>query len=365
GQTARHLVRVPVRVPGRARHRRPQSAQGLRQRPQGDRLREARPRPDRAVGPALRRLVALSDEPRLVDVLELGVHGRRPRAALGLPAPARGLHPVPERDPGRERDRPRRLCAAAHGPAAHVPRPRLRRHALAVREPQPRQRPDQLRRQPICGDAEPARGGRPDRRHRARRGLPQLVREGRLGAVAVLGLVRSHGDRQPLLARRAGGRGRRPCRPRGGLRTGPAPTTPPAGRRLAARIDRSPSVRGLSRREAGTVRSVNRTAAVGSVKQGYTDGTRRLASRYVRRLARTRVSPNALTTAGFSLCAAAAVAIPFEDRNKYLFYWLGAALFIVGSILDILDGALARESDRATPFGEFLDSLADRVSEGF
>jgi len=110
---------------------------------------------------------------------------------------------------------------------------------------------------------------------------------------------------------------------------------------------------------------VNRTAAVGSVKQGYTDGTRRLASRYVRRLARTRVSPNALTTAGFSLCAAAAVAIPFEDRNKYLFYWLGAALFIVGSILDILDGALARESDRATPFGEFLDSLADRVSEGF
>jgi CDP-diacylglycerol--glycerol-3-phosphate 3-phosphatidyltransferase len=65
------------------------------------------------------------------------------------------------------------------------------------------------------------------------------------------------------------------------------------------------------------------------------------------------------------LCTAAAVAIPFEDRNKFLFYWLGAALFIVGSILDILDGALARQSDKATPFGEFLDSLSDRVSEGF
>ena len=110
---------------------------------------------------------------------------------------------------------------------------------------------------------------------------------------------------------------------------------------------------------------MNRTAAIGSVKQGYTDGTRRLASRYVRRLARTRVTPNALTAAGFSLCTAAAVVIPFEGQNKYLFYWLGAALFIVGSILDILDGALARQSDRATPFGEFLDSLADRVSEGF
>jgi CDP-diacylglycerol--glycerol-3-phosphate 3-phosphatidyltransferase len=110
---------------------------------------------------------------------------------------------------------------------------------------------------------------------------------------------------------------------------------------------------------------VNRTAAIGSVKQGYTDGTRRLASRYVSRLARTRVSPNALTTAGVLLCAGAAVLIPFEDRNKFLFYWLAAALFIVGSILDILDGALARQSNKATPFGAFLDSLSDRVSEGF
>jgi len=110
---------------------------------------------------------------------------------------------------------------------------------------------------------------------------------------------------------------------------------------------------------------VNRTAAIGSVKQGYTDGTRRLASRYVTRLSCSRVSPNALTTAGVLLCAAAAVLIPFEDRNKFLFYWLAAALFIVGSILDVLDGALARQSNKATPFGAFLDSLSDRVSEGF
>ena len=110
---------------------------------------------------------------------------------------------------------------------------------------------------------------------------------------------------------------------------------------------------------------MNRTAAIGSVKQGYTDGARRLASRYVGRLARTRVSPNALTAGGVLLCTAAAVVIPFENRNELLFYWLAAALFIVGSILDILDGALARQSDKATPFGEFLDSLSDRVSEGF
>ncbi|MDP9307802.1 MAG: CDP-alcohol phosphatidyltransferase family protein, partial [Actinomycetota bacterium] len=32
---------------------------------------------------------------------------------------------------------------------------------------------------------------------------------------------------------------------------------------------------------------------------------------------------------------------------------------------DVLDGALARQSNKATPFGAFLDSLSDRVSEGF
>ncbi|HWH54097.1 MAG TPA: CDP-alcohol phosphatidyltransferase family protein [Gaiellaceae bacterium] len=110
---------------------------------------------------------------------------------------------------------------------------------------------------------------------------------------------------------------------------------------------------------------MNRTAAIVSVKQGYTDGTRRLASRYMSRLARTRVTPNALTAGGILLCAAAAVVIPLAHRNELLYYWLAAALFIVGSILDILDGALARQSDKATPFGEFVDSISDRVSEGF
>ena len=34
-------------------------------------------------------------------------------------------------------------------------------------------------------------------------------------------------------------------------------------------------------------------------------------------------------------------------------------------LLDILDGALARAGGRSTPFGAFLDSTTDRVSEGF
>jgi CDP-diacylglycerol--glycerol-3-phosphate 3-phosphatidyltransferase len=106
------------------------------------------------------------------------------------------------------------------------------------------------------------------------------------------------------------------------------------------------------------------TAVLQRVKQGYTTGARTLASRSIVGLARTRITPNALTTAGVSLCLAAAVVVYFEYHNKLLFYWLGASVFVVGSILDILDGALARAGGKTTPFGSFLDSTTDRVGEG-
>ena len=100
------------------------------------------------------------------------------------------------------------------------------------------------------------------------------------------------------------------------------------------------------------------------VKQGYTTGARSLASRSVTSLARTRVTPNALTAAGVTLCLAAAVIVPFESRDTLLYYWLGAVVFVVGSVLDILDGALTRAGGKSTVFGAFLDSTTDRVGEG-
>jgi CDP-diacylglycerol--glycerol-3-phosphate 3-phosphatidyltransferase len=106
------------------------------------------------------------------------------------------------------------------------------------------------------------------------------------------------------------------------------------------------------------------TAVLQRVKQGYTTGARTLASRSIVGLARTRITPNALTTAGVSLCLAAAVIVYFEYHDKLLFYWVGAVVFVVGSILDILDGALARAGGKTTPFGSFLDSTTDRVGEG-
>jgi CDP-diacylglycerol--glycerol-3-phosphate 3-phosphatidyltransferase len=82
-------------------------------------------------------------------------------------------------------------------------------------------------------------------------------------------------------------------------------------------------------------------------------------------LTRTRITPNALTATGVTLCAAASVLVLFERRDELLFYWLAAVVFVLGSLLDILDGALARAGGKTTPFGAFLDSTTDRVSEGF
>ena len=72
-----------------------------------------------------------------------------------------------------------------------------------------------------------------------------------------------------------------------------------------------------------------------------------------------------LTTAGVTLCAAASALVYFEYRNEWLFFWAGAIVFAIGSVLDILDGALARAGGKSTPFGAFLDSTTDRIGEAF
>jgi phosphatidylglycerophosphate synthase len=116
---------------------------------------------------------------------------------------------------------------------------------------------------------------------------------------------------------------------------------------------------------AGADAGQGRAIVIERVKDAYTSQARKLASRSILGLARTRISPNALTASGVALCGAASVLVYFEYRDELLFYWLGASLFVIGSILDILDGALARAGGKTTPFGAFLDSTTDRVSEGF
>ena len=41
--------------------------------------------------------------------------------------------------------------------------------------------------------------------------------------------------------------------------------------------------------------------------------------------------------------------------------WVAAALFVIASLTDLLDGRLARSSGNVTVFGTFIDSLADKL----
>ena len=99
------------------------------------------------------------------------------------------------------------------------------------------------------------------------------------------------------------------------------------------------------------------------IKQEYMRAAREILRRSMRGVARTKLTPDMLTTLGVALCLAGAVLVGFEERNEKLFFWLGGALFVAGSIADILDGALARAASKGTVFGAFLDSTFDRVGE--
>src|SRR5215217_5208377 len=107
-----------------------------------------------------------------------------------------------------------------------------------------------------------------------------------------------------------------------------------------------------------------RNPALARVKRAYTDEARRLATQSMTQLDQANVTPDALTISGVALCVAGSVAVYF-DYAGWAFYWVGAVLFVVGSILDVLDGALARSRGIGSPFGAFLDSTVDRVAEGF
>jgi CDP-diacylglycerol---glycerol-3-phosphate 3-phosphatidyltransferase len=76
------------------------------------------------------------------------------------------------------------------------------------------------------------------------------------------------------------------------------------------------------------------------------------------RLIESRLTPNAISLTGFVLNLAAAALI--VDR---MFFLAGIA-FIVGSIMDTLDGRYSRMSGKGTVFGAFLDSTLDRLEEG-
>ena len=76
------------------------------------------------------------------------------------------------------------------------------------------------------------------------------------------------------------------------------------------------------------------------------------------RLIESRLTPNAISLTGFVGNVIAAVLV----TQRYFF--LAGIAFILGSVMDTLDGRYSRMSGKGTPFGAFLDSTLDRVEEG-
>jgi CDP-diacylglycerol---glycerol-3-phosphate 3-phosphatidyltransferase len=76
------------------------------------------------------------------------------------------------------------------------------------------------------------------------------------------------------------------------------------------------------------------------------------------RLVESRLTPNAISLTGLALNIVAAVLV-WEQL-----FFLGGIAFVIGSVMDTLDGRYSRMSGKGTPFGAFLDSTLDRVEEG-
>ena len=77
-----------------------------------------------------------------------------------------------------------------------------------------------------------------------------------------------------------------------------------------------------------------------------------------RLLAGIGVRPNQITLTGTLVCLLGAVLVA-GDRLV-----LGGLIWLAGSALDMLDGALARSQNQVSRGGAFLDSTLDRISEG-
>jgi CDP-diacylglycerol--glycerol-3-phosphate 3-phosphatidyltransferase len=76
------------------------------------------------------------------------------------------------------------------------------------------------------------------------------------------------------------------------------------------------------------------------------------------KLIESRLTPNAISLTGFVGNVIAAVLV----TQRYFF--LAGIAFVLGSVMDTLDGRYSRMSGKGTAFGAFLDSTLDRVEEG-
>jgi CDP-diacylglycerol---glycerol-3-phosphate 3-phosphatidyltransferase len=93
----------------------------------------------------------------------------------------------------------------------------------------------------------------------------------------------------------------------------------------------------------------------GSIQHGYLRVIEPVADWLVRR----RVHPNTITTFG-TFCTMVAGAIFASGHIRTAGWFLGLT-----ALFDVLDGTVARRTDRSSTFGAFYDSTLDRVADGF
>lgn len=71
--------------------------------------------------------------------------------------------------------------------------------------------------------------------------------------------------------------------------------------------------------------------------------------------------PNKLTVLRVILIPFFVLSLMILDGERILFRYLAAAIFIVASLTDMLDGKIARKYNLVTNFGKFMDPLADKL----
>jgi len=74
--------------------------------------------------------------------------------------------------------------------------------------------------------------------------------------------------------------------------------------------------------------------------------------------------PNALTMLRLVLVPVFAYFLVVEDGENTAYRYTAAAIFVIASITDFLDGYLARKRDLVTTFGKVADPIADKALTG-
>ena len=90
----------------------------------------------------------------------------------------------------------------------------------------------------------------------------------------------------------------------------------------------------------------------------YRPAVRKYLEALVRPLAKAGLTPNQLTITGLAISLIGAYFFALGSQRA------AALILLFGSLVDALDGTLARLTGKTSRFGAFLDSTSDRISDG-